>query len=170
MNQLLVINKKNTDTQKELTLAILGSLPVSVPLLVSGWLLVTIPDRYRAEVEFRSRAVIISGIVTGRKETTNCYGGGGFGISCTSSCNLKVRFTNSGEITEFWDSCYKSTTENQTVAVLYDPTNTHKPRIDRGDTPESLARDELILSTFLGLLGIVSLTCYLQTATHQKQT
>jgi hypothetical protein len=160
MNQLLVTNKKNIGAQiKELTLAILGSLLVSVPFVISGWLLVTIPNRYRAEVAFHSKALLTSGIVTEKIEKTNCYPMSGFGTSYTSSCKLKVEFTNSEEVVGFWDSCYKAVTENQAVAVLYDPTNVRKAQIDRGDTPESLARGEFILSVFVGLLGIGSLIC-----------
>jgi hypothetical protein len=126
----------------------------------AGWLLVSIPSRYQAEVAFHSRGLLTSGIVTERREYTDCHPiGGGFGVSCTSRCNLKVKFANNGETAEFRDSCYKSANENQAVPVLYDPTGVSKARIDRGGTPESLARDQFILSVVVGLLGIVSLTC-----------
>lgn len=171
MNQLLVTKTRNTGSQiGEFTLVLLGSL-LFFPLPISGWMLVTIPDRYQAEVKFRSRALLTSGIVTERREKQICYASGGLGAtSCTRSCDLKVKFTNNGKIVGFWDSCYKSVNENQVVSVLYDPTNVSKARIDREDTPESLARDQFVMSMFLGLMGIGHLTYFLKTETNQKQT
>lgn len=161
MNQPPVTkNTRGTGTRiRKLTIAILCSVPFGgLPLMGAGWMLVTIPDRYQAEVDFRSRALLTSGTVTQRKEVTNCYPTGGFGVSCTSSCNLKVKFITNEKIAEFWDSCYKSANENQAVPVLYDPTGVSKARIDRGDTPESLAQGNFIWSIVIGLLGIVCLT------------
>ncbi|GAP96953.1 hypothetical protein NIES2104_35000 [Leptolyngbya sp. NIES-2104] len=124
----------------------------------AGWMLVKLPDFYQVEVAFREKALLTSGTVTQRKEVTNCYATGGFGTGCTSSCDLKVKFfTSNGKISEFWDSCYKSANENQAVPVLYDPTGVSKARIDRGDTPESLAQDHFVWSIVIGLVGIICL-------------
>lgn len=172
MNQPLVTQSaRDTGTQiRALTLAILHSAPFGLLFMGAGWLLVTIPDRYQAEVDFRARALLTSGTVIQRKQVTNCYATGGFGASCTSSCDLKVEFMNNGKIAEFWDSCYKSVNENQAVPVLYDPMDVSKARIDRGDTPESLARNQFLCSMVIGLLAIRLLTCFSPTENNQKQT
>lgn len=172
MNQPVVTKStRDIGTQiRELTLAILCSAPFGFLFMGAGWMLVTIPDRYQAEVDFRARALLTSGTVVRRKQVTNCYATGGFGVSCTSSCDLKVEFINNGKIAEFWDSCYKSANENQAVPVLYDPMGVSKTRIDRGDTPESLARDQFFASIAAGLLGISLLTYFSPTENNQKQT
>lgn len=103
MNHLLVIKVTGTGSQiGEFTLAVLGSLLLSFPLPVSGWLLVTIPDRYQAEVKFCSGALLISGIVTETREKQICYALGGLGATrCTRSCDLQVKFTNNRKIVSF---------------------------------------------------------------------
>lgn len=172
MNQPLVTKStRDTGTHiRELTVAILCSVPFGGFLFMgAGWMLVKIPDLYQAKVDFRSRALLTSGIVTEKREKRDCHATGGFGTSCTSSCDLRVKFTNNGRIADFWDSCYKSANENQAIPVLYDPTNISKARIDRGDSPESLARDQFILSIILGLLGIMSLSSCSPTENDQKQ-
>lgn len=163
MNQPLVTQStRDTGSRiRELTLAILYSVPFGgFPLVWAGWLLVTLPEQYQAEVDFRAKALLTSGVVIDKEQSHTCSGGGGLvPLSCSSICNVKVKFKKSeGRIAEFWDSCYKSANE-QAIPVLYDPTNVIKARIDRGNTPESLARGQFISSMILGLLGIVGITC-----------
>jgi len=63
---------------------------------LAGWMYVTIPDRYRTEVDFRARAVRTDGIVTKKNQQTTCYGGG---LGCSSSCDVTVKFqTNRGKL------------------------------------------------------------------------
>ena len=122
---------------------------------LAGWMYVTIPDRYRTEVDFRARAVRTSGIVTKKNQKTTCYGGG---YGCSSSCDVTVKFqTNWGKTIVFSNSC-TSAKENQTVPVLYDPDSSPvKARIDIGDSPESRRTNDFILSFIFVLFGLGSL-------------
>lgn len=121
---------------------------------LAGWMYVTIPDRYRTEVDFRARAVRTSGIVTKKNQKTTCYGGYG----CSSSCDVTVKFqTNRGKTIVFSNSC-TSANENQTVPVLYDPNSSPvKARIDIGDSPDSRRINNFIWSFILFLFGLGSL-------------
>jgi hypothetical protein len=121
---------------------------------VAGWMYVTIPDRYRTEMDFRARAFRTSGIVTKKNQKTTCYGGYG----CSSSCDVTVKFqTNRGKNIVFSNSC-TSANENQTVPVLYDPNSSPvKARIDIGDSPESRKINDFIWSFILFLFGLGSL-------------
>ena len=122
---------------------------------LAGWMYVTIPDRYRTEVDFRARAVRTDGIVTKKNQQTTCYGGG---FGCSSSCNVTVKFqTNWGKTIVFSNSC-TSANENQTVPVLYDPDSSPvKARIDIGDSPESRRISDFIFSFIVFLFGLGSL-------------
>ncbi|MEG3954757.1 DUF3592 domain-containing protein [Microcoleus sp. herbarium2] len=121
---------------------------------LAGWMYVTIPDRYRTEVDFRARAVRTSGIVTKKNQKTTCYGGYG----CSSSCDVTVKFqTNRGKTIVFSNSC-TSANENQTVPVLYDPNSSPvKARIDIEDSPESRRINNFIWSFIVFLFGLGSL-------------
>jgi hypothetical protein len=121
---------------------------------LAGWMYVTIPDRYRTEVDFRARAVRTSGIVTKKNQQTTCYGGYG----CSSSCDVIVKIqTNRGKNIVFSNSC-TSAEENQTVPVLYDPDSSPvKARIDIGDSPDSRRTNDFILSFIFVLFGLGSL-------------
>lgn len=121
MNQLLVKDENIDAYIKESMLFILKSWSTSVAFFISGYLLLTIPDRYQARVEFYSKALSTSGIVTAKVQETTCRGTSGFGGGCTSDCDLKVQFTDNSKAIEFWDSCYKSANKNHVVPVLYDP-------------------------------------------------
>jgi hypothetical protein len=154
-----------------LTLAILWSVPFGgLFFMGAGWMLATNPDRYQAEVDFRSRAHLTSGIVIEKREKADCHAMSGFGVSCTSRCDLKVKFTSNGKNAEFWDSCYKAANKNYEIPVLHDPTNISKARIDRGDSPESRARDSFIWSIVIGVIGICYLISFAPANNHQKQT
>ncbi len=121
---------------------------------LAGWMYVTIPDRYRTEVDFRARAVRTDGLVTKKNQKTTCYGGYG----CSSSCDVTVKFqTNRGKTIVFSNSC-TSANENQTVPVLYDPNSSPvKARIDIGDSPDSRRINDFIWSFILFLFGLGSL-------------
>ncbi|MEG4940682.1 DUF3592 domain-containing protein [Microcoleus sp. F4-D5] len=121
---------------------------------LAGWMYVTIPDRYRTEVDFRARAVRTDGLVTKKNKKTTCYGGYG----CSSSCDVTVKFqTNRRRTIVFSNSC-TSANENQTVPVLYDPNSSPvKARIDIGDSPESRRINDFIWSFILFLFGLGSL-------------
>lgn len=122
---------------------------------LAGLTYVTIPDRYRAEVDFRSRALSTSGIVTKKNHRTTCYGGK---LGCSSSCDVTVKFqTNRGKTIVFSNSC-TSAKENQTVPVLYDPNSSPvKARIDIGDSPDSRRTNDFIFSFIVFLFGLGSL-------------
>lgn len=122
---------------------------------LGGWMYVTIPDRYRTEVDFRARAVRTSGIITKKNQKTTCYGGG---YGCSSSCDVTVNFqTNQGRTIVFSGSC-TSAQENETVPVLYDPKSSPvTARIDRGDSPESRRTNDFIWSFIFFLFGLSSL-------------
>ena len=122
---------------------------------LGGWTYVTIPDRYRTEVDFRARAVRTDGIINKKHQQTTCYGGG---FGCSSSCDVTVKFqTNRRRTIVFSDSC-TSAKENQTVPVLYDPDSSPvKARIDIGDSPDSRRTNDFILSFIFVLFGIGSL-------------
>ena len=121
----------------------------------AGLMYVTIPDRYRTEVDFRARAVRTSGIITRKNKQTTCLGGLG---ACNSSCDVTVKFqTNRGKTIVFSNSC-TSAKENQTVPVLYDPDSSPvKARIDIGDSPESRRINNFIGSFIVFLFGLGSL-------------
>jgi hypothetical protein len=122
---------------------------------IASWMYLTIPDRYRAEVNFRSKALSTSGIVAEKNQQTTCVGGG-LG-ACTSSCNMTVKFqTHQGRTIVFSNNC-TSAKKNQTVPVLYDPeTASVKARIDVGDSPESRANGDRLTSFMFALFGIGS--------------
>ncbi len=137
---------------------------ISFPLLLAGWLLITVPDRYQAEVDFRSKALSTNGIVAEIKHSTNCYSIVGLAVNCISHCDAVIQFTSrKGNVIQFWDDCtWFSVQEHQTVPVLYDPTalDQHliKARIDRGDSPESRANADLITNLLMALISIGHLT------------
>lgn len=149
---------------------------LGLPLLLGSWLLVTLPDRYQAEVDFRSKALLIPGVVTEIKHSTNCYGVVGLAVNCTSHCDAAILFTSrKGNVVQFWDDCtWLSVQKHQTVPVLYDPTvlDRHvKARIDRGDSPESRVKADLITSLLMALLGIGQLTyAFFSYKSEQKRT
>lgn len=154
------VRRKSVCKQLE---TILFLIFLSFPLLFGSWLLITLPDRYQAEVNFRSKALLTSGIVVEIKRSTTCYLTGGLGANCTSHCDAAIQFTShQGRVIQFWDDCiWLSVQKHQIVPVLYDPTvlDRHqiKARIDRGDSPESRARNDLIASLLLVLFGLISL-------------
>lgn len=126
--------------------------------LTAGRMYLTIPDRYQTEVDFRARALLTSGIVTGKeyRQTTCIYG------ACTTNCSVTVKFkTNTGRTVIFNQTCPSSVRENQTVPVLYNPdVRSSAPvqaRIEQGDNPESYATGELVISLVLALFGVISL-------------
>jgi hypothetical protein len=121
----------------------------------AGWTYVTIPDRYRSEMDFRARAIRTFGIVTNKNKQTICFEGLG---ACTSICNVTVNFqTNQGRTVVFSGSC-KSANGNQTVPVLYDPDSAPvKARIDRRDISDGKRANDFILSFICLFLGMGSL-------------
>ncbi len=140
--------------------------------MMAGWMLFTIPSRYRAEVDFRSRALLTSGVVTKKNQKTT-YAGSIVGLApyYISTCEVEVEFKSSkGIIVEFRDSCYKSVTENQAVPVLYDPAHCGKARIDRGDSPDSRATNDLVTSLVCALFGSGPLICIFLDRRNQTQT
>lgn len=125
--------------------------------LTASRMYLTIPDRYQAEVKFRSKALSTSGsVVEKNRQTTTCFAGL---VACTSSCNMTVRFqTHRGRTIIFSNNC-TSARKNQTVPVLYDPeTAPIKARIDLGDSPESRANGDRLTSLMFALFGIGSIT------------
>ncbi len=167
------VRRKSVCKQLEITLFLMF---LSFPLLFGGWLLVTLPDRYQAEVNFRSKALLTSGIVIEIKRSTTCYSPAGVGFSCTSRCDAAIQFTShQGRVIQFWDDCiWLSVQKHQIVPVLYDPTvlDRHqiKARIDRGDSPESRARNDLIANLLLVLFGLISLfTVFSSYRSEQKR-
>lgn len=122
---------------------------------IASWMYVTIPDRYQAEVKFRARAILTSGIVTQKNQQTNCSLGLG---ACTSSCDMTIRFQPSQGKTIVFSNICTAAKRNQTVPVLYDPDSVPvKARIDVGDSPESRANSDRLTSLIFALLGIGSL-------------
>jgi hypothetical protein len=122
---------------------------------VAGLMYVTIPDRYRTEVEFRARAVRTDGIVTKKNQQTTCYGGG---LGCSSSCDVIVKIQTNREKTIVFSNSCTSAEKNQTVPVLYDPDSSPvKARIDIGDSPDSRRTNDFILSFIFVSFGIGSL-------------
>jgi hypothetical protein len=131
-------------------------------LLVGGWMLWTVPDRYQAEIDFRAKALLTTGSVTQKTEKTTCSGGGIVMLTCKTECDqVQVKFTHDkGQTIQFWDSCpVFSIREKQTVSVLYDPTSLNtaslQARIDRKDSPASRARADI--ATGLLLLALSGL-------------
>jgi hypothetical protein len=138
---------------RALNLALVQSIfPFGLIFLTALWVLFTVPQRYRAEVALRSRAFLTSGLVTDKRVTTSCSSTGSFSTTCTTNCNTQVEFrTPERETLRFWDSCYRSAGKGRTVPVLYDPKQIFQPRINRGDSPESLAISQLIWSLLFGI-------------------
>lgn len=178
INRLSISRKqsKQKSSCEQLGLALIFIF-LGFPLLVAGWLLLTLPDRYQTEVNFRSKALLAHGVVTKIKRSTDCYGTGGLGYSCTSRCEATIQFvSHKGRVAKFWDNCtWLSLRKSQTVPVLYDPTvlgrHLIKARVDRGDSPESRAKADLITSLLLALFGIGQLTyAFFIYKSEQKRT
>lgn len=130
-------------------------------LLTAGWICLTTPNRYRAEVKFRANARLTTGTVIWKeKKTTSCSGGGILPLTCNTQCNVQVMFKpTEGQVANFWDSCPTAFVhEKQSVAVLYAPTTPNSvsfdARIDRKDSPASRAGVDIVTGLFIALSGI----------------
>jgi hypothetical protein len=149
--QFITSSKKKISTQIiNLTGDIGWSIVFGFPLLLAGLILIAIPERYQAEVDFRSRALLTTGIVMETKEHQSCYSSG-YGSSCRTECDMRVKFkSNTGNSAMFWESCSVNANKNQLISVLYDPKEIRRSRIFyQSDTPKKRATGELIVSLFL---------------------
>jgi hypothetical protein len=152
MNQQLTTkSRKKISTQiKNLTSDIFLSVVLGFPLLIAGFILMQIPERYQVEVDFHSRALSTIGIVMEKKKYQSCSSYS-YGYSCTPKCEMKVRFKDkTGNNTIFWDKCNVSAEKNELITVLYDPIKIIESRIFyQSDTPKNRAVGQLILSLFI---------------------
>jgi hypothetical protein len=157
MNQQITTKRsKEINTQiMNLTGDIGWSVVFGVPLLLSGLILMDIPERYQAEVDFRSRALLTTGIVMETKEHQSCYSSG-YSYSCRTECDMRVKFkSNTGNSAMFWESCSVNANKNQLISVLYDPKEISRSRIfHQSDTPKKRAIGELIVSLFLAAIPL----------------
>lgn len=128
-----------------------------ISFLLAGGVVFTIPNRYRAEVNFRAKALSASGIVTDKHETSSCYGGAGIApLSCPRKCDATIKFkSNNGKTIVFSDSCPSFIRENQIVPVLYVPNG--EARISRGDSADSVVKNGLMIGLVFALPGIAFL-------------
>jgi hypothetical protein len=150
MNQSKNKNLKNDCFDRILFFLLVPGLSFSL----ASWMYLTIPENYRTELRFRSRALLTSGIVTQKNQKiTGCVI-----VPCSSSCDMTVSFqTSEGEIIDFPDNC-TSAQENQIVPILYDPSSLPvKARVDVGDTPESRATNQQWYSLMFALFGVGSI-------------
>jgi hypothetical protein len=161
MNQQFTIkSRKEISTQIiNLTGDIGWSILFSFPLLLAGLILITIPERYQAEVDFRSRALLTTGIIMETKEHQSCSGSYGSGYSCRTECDMRVKFKSNTENSAiFWENCSVNASKNQLISILYDPKKISRARVfNRGDTPKSRAVNQLIFSLFLAVISLPTL-------------
>jgi hypothetical protein len=131
------------------------SVVFGVPLLLSGLILMDIPERYQAEVDFRSRALLTTGIIMETKEHQSCHSST-YGYSCTTECNMRVKFkSNTGNSAIFWENCSVKSNKNQLISVLYDPKEISRARVFyQGDTPKNQAVGQLMASLFFALVSL----------------
>jgi hypothetical protein len=157
MNQQITIKKrKEINTQiMNLTGDIGLSVVFSFHLLMAVLVLMTIPERYQAEVAFHSRALSTTGIIIETKRYQSCSGSGLGATTCTIKCNMKVKFkSNAGNSTIFWEDCSVNANKNQLISVLYDPKKNSNARVFcRNDTPKSRAVSQLTIGLFIALMG-----------------
>ncbi len=155
--QFTAKSSKEIDTQiKNLTGDIGLSIVFGFPLLLAGFILITIPEQYQAEVDFRSRALLATGIIKETKEHQSC--GGQFGSNCRTVCDMRVQFkSKTGNSAMFWENCKVKANKNQLISVLYDPIKINKARIYyQGDTPENRAVGQLVFSLFIAVMWLLN--------------
>jgi hypothetical protein len=157
MNQQFTTKRrKKINTQiMNLTGDIGWSVVFGVPLFLSGLILADIPERYQAEVSFRSRALLTTGIIMETKGYQSCYSTG-YGVSCTTKYDMKVKFkSNTENFKMFWESCSEKANKDQSILVLYDPEETNNARVFyQGDTPKNRAVSQLIIGLFIAVIGL----------------
>lgn len=157
MNQQITKKRKEINTQiMNLTGNIGLSLVFGFHLLIAVLILMTIPERYQAEVAFRSRALLTTGIVMETKGHESCYGSGLGTTSCRIEYDIKVKFkSNTGNSAIFWESCSENTSKNRSISVLYDPKKISRARVFyQGDTPKSRAVSQLIIGLLIAVIGL----------------
>jgi hypothetical protein len=160
MNQQITTkNRKEISTQiTNLTDDIVFSVMFGFLFFVGVLILMTIPERYQAEVAFRSRALLTTGIIMETKKYQSCYSSS-YSSNCTTKYDMKVKFrSNTGNSEMFWESRSEKANKNQSISVLYDPKEISRARVFyRGDTPKNRAVSELIIGLFFVLVGSFNL-------------
>jgi hypothetical protein len=157
MNQQITKKRKEINTQiMNLTGNIGLSLVFGFHLLIAVLILMTIPERYQAEVAFHSRALSTTGIIIETKKYQSCSSSGLGATSCTIKCDMKVKFKSNAENSAiFWESCSVNANKNQLISVLYDPEETSNARVFyRDDTPKSRAVSQLIIGLLIAVIGL----------------
>ncbi len=154
-----------TKNRKEISMQIInltGEIGLSIvfgfPLFLAGLIFIQIPERYQAEVDFHSRALLTTGIIMETKEYQSCSSSG-YGSSCTTKCDMRVKFkSNAGNSAIFWGDCSAKAKKNQLTSVLYDPKKISRARIfHRSDTPKNRAAGQLMIGLFIAAMSLFPL-------------
>jgi serine/threonine protein kinase len=114
------------------------------------------PDAYQAEVYFKHHALSTVGIVQYTTSQRSCYGGMGFGYSCSTTYTATIQFkdTHGKNIVFSNSSICSQDCKNKLVPVLYDPNHLSSARVGTEINPRNVARGWLIFALVLFSGGI----------------
>jgi serine/threonine protein kinase len=143
------------DSLNNLTKHLKPSAAVAI-LMGAGAALRHTPDAYQAEVYFKNHALSTFGIVQYTTSQQNCYGGMGFGYSCSTTYTATIQFKDAhGKNIVFSNSSIcNQDCKDKLVPILYNPNRLSNARVGTEINPRNVARGWIIFALVLFSGGI----------------